>query len=101
MEGDGLGASGVSRRTVLGVAAGGVAATALPAAIAAVSTSAGADVSAGEPGITAAVPLDNQMTSDAQWSDFLRGQDLLWRRMPTVWHEGAFLGDGRLGTMVY
>src|SRR6266545_3249399 len=98
MEGEGLGASGVSRRTVLGVAAGGAAAAALPAAIAAVSSSAGA--AAGDPGI-AAVPLDNQMTTDTQWSDFLRGQDLLWRRLPTVWHEGPFLGDGRLGTLVY
>jgi alpha-L-fucosidase 2 len=98
MEGDALGASGVSRRTVLGVAAGGAAAVALPAAIAAVSSSAGA--AAGDPSI-AAVPLDNQMTTDAQWSDFLRGQDLLWRRLPTVWHEGPFLGDGRLGTLVY
>ncbi len=47
------------------------------------------------------VPLDNQMTTDAQWSAFLRGQDLLWRRMPPTWKEGPFLGDGRLGTMVY
>jgi hypothetical protein len=45
--------------------------------------------------------LDNRMTTDTQWSDFLRGQDLLWRRMPANWMEGPFLGDGRLGTGVY
>ncbi|MEU3458839.1 carbohydrate-binding protein [Streptomyces sp. NPDC006733] len=49
----------------------------------------------------AGVPLDNRMTTDDQWGAFLRGQDLLWKRLPTVWHEGPFLGDGLLGTGVY
>jgi len=94
----------VSRRTLLGAAIGGVAAAALPTATTAASVAAPAETPiqpAGDGGIAAAVPLDNRMTTDAQWADFLRGQDLLWRRMPTVWHEGPFLGDGRLGTMVY
>jgi alpha-L-fucosidase 2 len=77
----------VSRRSLLGATA------ALPV------------VAATLPGATAAlaadVPLDNQMTTDAQWSAFLRGQDLLWRRLPPTWKEGPFLGDGRLGVMVY
>lgn len=25
----------------------------------------------------------------------------MWRRLPALWHEGPFLGDGRLGSMVY
>ncbi|MEV7086530.1 Tat pathway signal sequence domain protein [Streptomyces sp. NPDC093085] len=41
------------------------------------------------------------MTGDTAWSRFLRGQDLVWKRMPAVWYEGPFLGDGLLGTMVY
>lgn len=45
--------------------------------------------------------LRDRMDSDAAWSGFLRKQDLLWRRLPTLWHEGPFLGDGRLGSMVY
>ncbi|WP_211215919.1 glycosyl hydrolase family 95 catalytic domain-containing protein, partial [Catelliglobosispora koreensis] len=74
----------MSRRTVLGataLVAGAIGLDALPSA--------------------AAVPLDNQMTTDAQWAAFLRGQDLLWRRLPPSWKEGPFLGDGRLGVMVY
>src|SRR5262249_41647449 len=67
MEGDRPGRARLRRRTVLGVAAGGAAAAALPAAIAAVSTGA----SAGDVGTAAAIPLDNQMTTDQQWSDFL------------------------------
>jgi hypothetical protein len=89
----------ISRRTVLGIAAGGVAATALPG-IGAPPTAAVAAVPAGALA-AATVPLDNRMTTDAQWADFLRGQDLVWKRLPTVWYEGPFLGDGRLGTMVY
>jgi len=87
---DGLGGARVPRRTVLGVAVGGAAAAAVPLALATASAA-----------TAATVPLDNRMTTDAQWADFLRGQDLLWKRLPTVWHEGPFLGDGRLGSMVY
>ncbi|HEU4422749.1 MAG TPA: Tat pathway signal sequence domain protein, partial [Pilimelia sp.] len=41
------------------------------------------------------------MRSPRQWSAFLAGQDLVWRRLPTRWYEGPFLGNGRLGAMVY
>ncbi len=77
----------VSRRTVLGTALGGAAAAALP--------------STGKAAEAAPWTLDNQMATDAQWADFLRGQDLIWKRLPTLWYDGPFLGDGRLGTMVY
>ncbi|NUT93252.1 MAG: Tat pathway signal sequence domain protein [Saccharothrix sp.] len=39
--------------------------------------------------------------TDPQWADFLAGQDPVWRRLPTKWSQGPFLGDGRLGSMVY
>ncbi|MGW0584361.1 glycosyl hydrolase family 95 catalytic domain-containing protein, partial [Streptomyces sp. NPDC002920] len=45
--------------------------------------------------------LRDTMTSDHSWSGFLRDQDLLWSRLPTLWHEGPFLGDGQLGSMIY
>lgn len=77
----------VARRTLLGATAGGLAAAGLPLL--------------GEQAAWAEVPLDNQMITDTQWSNFLRGQDLLWRRLPPTWKEGPFLGDGRLGVMVY
>ena len=44
-------------------------------------------------------------TADAaqelDWPKFLSQQDLVWKRLPTGWWQGPFLGDGRLGTMVY
>jgi hypothetical protein len=75
------------------VAAGGAAAAALPAVAGVIASAA---VQAAGP-----VTLDNRMTTDTQWADFLRGQDLIWKRLPTKWYEGPFLGDGRLGSMVY
>jgi len=92
---------GVRRRSVLGVAASGVALSALPAGVvAAAGTAAGAP---GTDQVTAQAlwTLDNQMATDTQWSAFLGMQDLVWKRLPAVWHEGPFLGDGRLGSMVY
>jgi alpha-L-fucosidase 2 len=85
----------ISRRTVLGAALATGAAAALPAALVTAAPAASAALAA------TGVPLDNRMTSDAQWSSFLSGQDLVWKRLPTLWHEGPFLGDGRLGSMVY
>ncbi|MEV4113538.1 Tat pathway signal sequence domain protein [Nonomuraea sp. NPDC049695] len=35
------------------------------------------------------------------WPEFMKGQDLLWGRMPRSWYEGPFLGDGLLGSMIY
>lgn len=45
--------------------------------------------------------LRDTMTTDRAWEGFLRGQDLLWSKVPTLWYAGPFLGDGLLGTMVY
>jgi alpha-L-fucosidase 2 len=35
------------------------------------------------------------------WPAFLGQQDLVWKRLPTKWAEGAFLGNGLLGAMVF
>jgi hypothetical protein len=35
------------------------------------------------------------------WPAFLARHDLVWSRLPTEWQEGAFLGNGLLGAMVY
>jgi alpha-L-fucosidase 2 len=82
----------ITRRTVLGTTLGGLAAAAIPAA---------AGLAHADPIVAAPWALDNRMATDTQWADFLRGQDLLWRRLPNTWLEGPFLGDGRLGTSVY
>jgi alpha-L-fucosidase 2 len=82
--------SKVARRAVLGTALGGAAVAALP------GTAHAGDGRRGSPW-----RLRNTMTGDGAWSGFLRGQDLLWTRLPTRWYEGPFLGDGLLGSMVY
>ncbi|WP_203688933.1 Tat pathway signal sequence domain protein [Streptomyces sp. SID12488] len=90
-----------SRRAVLGSALGGTTLAALPQA--AQAAQATASTPSGGAAVAGRRPwkLRNRMDSDAAWAGFLRKQDLLWRRLPTLWHEGPFLGDGRLGSMVY
>ncbi|MEU3338126.1 glycosyl hydrolase family 95 catalytic domain-containing protein [Streptomyces sp. NPDC002144] len=84
-----------SRRTVLGSVLGGTAAAvALPGA----AEAAAPDAASGK---ADRWRLRNRMDSDGAWAGFLRGQDLVWHRLPTLWYEGPFLGDGRLGSMVY
>src|SRR5687767_11889755 len=35
------------------------------------------------------------------WPAFLGAQDLVWKRLPTRWSEGAFLGNGLVGAMIF
>ena len=35
------------------------------------------------------------------WPQFLSRHDLVWEELPKVWHEGAFIGNGLLGAMIY
>ena len=35
------------------------------------------------------------------WESFLAQHDPVWERLPEVWSEGAFIGNGRLGAMIY
>lgn len=96
--------SPVPRRAVLGTALGGAATVALPAqAHAEPPLRPGASGGAGPAGGAVGRPwrLRDTMTTDDAWERFLRGQDLLWTRLPALWHEGPFLGDGLLGSMVY
>ncbi|QRP43277.1 Tat pathway signal sequence domain protein [Amycolatopsis sp. FDAARGOS 1241] len=74
----------VSRRTVLGGALAGLAATAAGGGAAASAAS------ASDPG-----------GDDFDWAAFLATADLRWRRMPTAWTEGPFLGNGFLGSGIY
>ena len=34
------------------------------------------------------------------WESFLARHDFVWRRMPQVWHEAPFLGNGMMGTLI-
>ncbi|GAB3914061.1 hypothetical protein GCM10029964_124710 [Kibdelosporangium lantanae] len=69
----------LNRRTVLSSALAGLAATALPAL----------------PGTAQA--QDGRL----DWAGFLGSSDLVWRRLPTTWFEGPFLGNGFLGSGIY
>ncbi len=35
------------------------------------------------------------------WPDFLARHDLVWPEVPDRWESGAFVGNGRLGAMIY
>jgi len=39
--------------------------------------------------------------STVDYEKFLARHDLVWNRMPTVWGEAPFLGNGMLGSMIY
>ena len=46
-------------------------------------------------------PHPEELRDGIDWRVFLAAQDPVWERMPTVWNDGAFLGNGQLGDMVY
>ena len=64
---------GIQRRTFLGGVLGGAAAGALPAAHA-------------EAAVPHGVRLQSRMRTDREWSEFLAGQDLIWKRPPRYWN---------------
>ena len=45
--------------------------------------------------VSASVP------SKINWPDFLARHDLVWKRAPMAWHDGPFLGNGMLGSMLH
>ncbi|MFE2941342.1 Tat pathway signal sequence domain protein [Streptomyces sp. NPDC059255] len=89
-----------SRRAVLGSALTGAALASLPS-VAGAEESAGGAAPAAEAVRAQPWKLSNRMSGSGDWADFLRRQDLVWSRLPALWHEGPFLGDGLLGSMVY
>jgi len=55
------------------------------------------------PAPPAAAPArhDGWLTDRIDWAGFLAGADLIWKRLPTTWYEGPFLGNGFLGSGIY
>lgn len=48
-------------------------------------------------------PADAKMpriTTDIDWPGFLARHDLVWKRLPKIWGEAPFLGNGRLALSV-
>jgi len=35
------------------------------------------------------------------WPDFMSRHDLIWEELPLQWNEGAFVGNGQIGMMIY
>ncbi|GAA4540933.1 glycosyl hydrolase family 95 catalytic domain-containing protein [Amycolatopsis samaneae] len=83
------------RRDLLGGTMAGILATTFAAAAPASAAETPPDAL-----VEAASPRVRGM-SDEQWARFLSGQDLRWQRVPRTWYEGAFLGNGFVGTQVY
>lgn len=42
-----------------------------------------------------------ELKSDINWPGFLSRNDLVWEKMPVKWTEGAFVGNGILGTIFW
>jgi alpha-L-fucosidase 2 len=38
---------------------------------------------------------------EVDWPAFLARHDLVWEQLPRQWNEGAFVGNGQLGVMLY
>ncbi|MBF8187516.1 twin-arginine translocation signal domain-containing protein [Nonomuraea sp. K274] len=88
-----------SRRSFLGgLALGGAAAALTPVSPAAASTTTDATEMFERTGL---LPIRDEMRSDGQWATFLKGQDLVWERIPRQWDEGPFLGNGLLASSIY
>ena len=39
--------------------------------------------------------------TNVNWKQFLSRHDLVWDRAPQAWHDGPFLGNGMLGSMLH
>src|SRR4051812_20405041 len=81
--------SDITRRAVLGGAVAGAAASAIPALPAAAAP-------------VSDLHHDSGWLRDRiDWAAFLAGSDLVWKKMPTIWYDGPFLGNGFLGSGIY
>ena len=38
---------------------------------------------------------------DIDWPQFMSQQDMIWEKLPEYWYDSAFLGNGKLGLMIY
>src|SRR6266487_5339818 len=81
----------ISRRAVLGGAVAGAAASALPAAPAL----------AGSPEATGHDHGGGWLKDRVSYESFLAQADIIWKKLPTTWYEGPYLGNGFLGSGIY
>jgi hypothetical protein len=55
------------------------------------------------PNLTAQIDAGDQavVQIEVNWPEFLARHDLIWTQAPKEWHDGPFLGNGMLGTMLH
>ena len=41
------------------------------------------------------------LKQNINWPEFMSRQDMVWEKLPEYWDESAYLGNGRLGLMIY
>ena len=41
------------------------------------------------------------LKQNINWLEFMSRQDIVWEKLPEYWHESAYLGNGKLGLMIY
>lgn len=41
------------------------------------------------------------LKQNIKWAEFMSRQDMIWEKLPEYWYESAYLGNGRLGLMIY
>ncbi|WP_404310095.1 glycosyl hydrolase family 95 catalytic domain-containing protein [Neorhodopirellula lusitana] len=46
-------------------------------------------------------PTESEPILSVNWKQFLSRHDLVWTEAPKAWHDGPFLGNGLLGSMVH
>lgn len=42
-----------------------------------------------------------EVKMEVNWPEFIARHDLVWERAPMAWHDGPFMGNGMLGTMLH
>ena len=47
------------------------------------------------------IKKEKHVGDSLNWEHFIGNQNLLFDSLSTIWHEGAFIGNGLLGAMLY
>ncbi|MCH6258701.1 hypothetical protein MLD52_19230 [Puniceicoccaceae bacterium K14] len=50
---------------------------------------------------SSASQLVAEVQSEVDWPEFIARHDLVWERAPMAWHDGPFMGNGMLGSMLH
>lgn len=51
--------------------------------------------------VSSALSAASEVKSEVNWPEFIARHDLVWGRAPMAWHDGPFMGNGMLGSMLH